>query len=170
MTPLAPLELHKHNRPLLLARGLLLGGLLAGLVSCVSPSEQFLNSAAPNRAELRTKSDNLLSSAYGRGVILMVLDIDGKTVMGVRPPYLLSPGNHTLAVRASGSYYAEAQDFLSFTFKPNSKYVLRGRNLGGVMHIQLVNTTGTQEIVEDTRRILAHRAAGPIYVPIMVGN
>ncbi len=148
--------------------------LLMTLSSCVSPSEQFHNAAVANPAQLRTKNNNLFSAAYGSGVIVNVLEIDGKTTAGnmvaVPQPYLLSPGSHEVAVRLGGSYYSEAAGFFKIDVRAGNSYVLRGKNLNSVFTMEVVNTTGGAEKIEQVIKIIGHANQPPMMIPIVVNS
>lgn len=142
------------------------------LSSCISPDQQFKNSTHPKAAELRTKRDGFLSTAYANGVWVRILELDGKTTSGdfkgVPEPYLLSPGAHLLAITIIGSWSTYVDGFVKITVKPGNKYVLRGKHVGSVFVLEIVNTTSGQEIVEESFRVIQQNRPTPMYVPVVV--
>ncbi len=144
------------------------------LSSCISPNDQFKNTTHPKPAELRSKRDGVLATAYANGVWVKILEIDGKTTagdfVGVPEPYLLSPGAHILAITIIGSWSTYVDGFVKISVKPENKYVLRGKHVGSVFVLEVVNTTSGQEVVEESFRVVQQNRRTSMYIPVVVSS
>jgi hypothetical protein len=145
---------------------------LVALSSCISPADQFKNTTDPRPVELRSKSSTYLQTTFSSGTYLFINDIDGKTTAGdfrgVPEPYMLSPGKHLIGVSLSGAMSSWVGGFLVMDFKAGNKYTLRGRRIGQVFVIEVVNTTSGNEVIEKSIRTMGTYRPTPIYTPIVV--
>jgi hypothetical protein len=143
------------------------------LSSCISSSDQFKNTTHPNPAEIRTQKSSALSTAYGNGVRVTICDIDGKTTFGnfkaVSEPFLVSPGKHELAVSIV-SIRSSSDGFHVHDFKAGQKYLIRGKQVGAIFVLEIVNTTSGEDKIESQIRTFGQQTPSPVFIPIVVSS